>query len=305
MVVSVRNITKSYKEQKAVDRVSFEIGKGEVVGFIGPNGAGKTTTMKIITGNLTPDSGEVFINGLAVADHTLETRRITGYLPENNPLYTELYVREYLEHIAGLYGMDRKTATARSREMIDLTGLEREQHKKIGALSKGYRQRVGLAQALIHDPQLLILDEPTSGLDPNQIVGIRNLISGLGKEKTILLSTHIMQEVEAICDKIILIDRGVIKADDKASELIRNRRDELQTYLVELAETPEVEKWLELPFVSKVRKLPGNQYLIEAPAGKDSQAGIFRHAVENKLTILSFSVREKNLETIFRELTEK
>ncbi len=305
MVVRVKNISKSFNGQKAVNEVSFEIGKGEVVGFIGPNGAGKTTTMRIITGNLTPDSGEVVINGINVAEQAVAARRFIGYLPENNPLYTELYVREYLEHVAMMYGMDRKLAERRSREMIVLTGLEREKHKKIAALSKGYRQRVGLAQALIHDPMLLILDEPTSGLDPNQITEIRNLISELGKEKTIILSTHIMQEVEAICDKIILIDRGSIKADDRASELMKSGAGETQTYQVELEEVFDAERWKELPFVRRVRELPGRQFLLEAEVTPDTRAGIFRFAVENKLTILSFSAREKNLETLFRELTGK
>jgi len=305
MVVSVRDITKDFSGQLAVNHVSFEIGKGEVVGFIGPNGAGKTTTMKIITGNLTPDSGAVFINGIRVSDQSLETRRMTGYLPENNPLYTDLYVREYLEHVAGLYGMKKHEARERSREMISLTGLDREKHKKIAALSKGYRQRVGLAQALIHNPQLLILDEPTSGLDPNQIIEIRNLISQLGKEKTILLSTHIMQEVEAICDKIILIDKGTIKADNRASELIRDHGQAYRTFLVELEEEPDASVWKELGAIKQVKALPGKQYLLETDPETDARAEIFRFAVNRGLTILSFSAKEKNLETLFRELTGK
>jgi ABC-2 type transport system ATP-binding protein len=213
MSIILKNISKKYGPQLALDDVSFEIKKGEILGFIGPNGAGKSTTMKIITGYIPPTEGEVYINGMDAVEHSLETRKITGYLPEANPLYTEMYVKEYLRYIAGIYGF-RKNKGKLVADIIERTGLEIESHKKIGALSKGYRQRVGLAQALIHDPEILILDEPTSGLDPNQIIEIRNLISELGKEKTVMLSTHIMQEVEAICDRVIIINRGRIVADE-------------------------------------------------------------------------------------------
>jgi ABC-2 type transport system ATP-binding protein len=207
MSIQVDGITKSYGTQVAVNQVSFSVQTGEVVGFIGPNGAGKSTTMKIITGTLPPDTGSVNINELPALEHQKEIRRLIGYLPEHNPLYLEMYVREYLQYVAGLYQIRGQSARERIARVIEMTGLSPEMHKKIGMLSKGYRQRVGLAQALIHDPEILILDEPTSGLDPNQLVEIRNLIAGIGKEKTVLLSTHILQEVEAICDRVIIINR--------------------------------------------------------------------------------------------------
>ncbi len=213
MSIRVKNISKRYGSQLALDNVSFEIPEGRIAGFIGPNGAGKSTMMKIIMGYLPPSSGEVFVNDMNVTEQSLEVKKITGYLPESNPLYTEMYVREYLSFIAGMYGL-RKRSSSLVEDIIKRTGLSPESHKKIGALSKGFRQRVGLAQALIHEPDTLILDEPTSGLDPNQIVEIRGLISELGREKTVMLSTHIMQEVEAICDRVIIIDKGKIVADE-------------------------------------------------------------------------------------------
>ena len=219
MSIKVKGITKLYGPQKALDNVSFTVKTGEVVGFIGPNGAGKSTMMKIITGFIPPTEGEAWVNDLNIMEHGLEIRKMVGYLPENNPLYVEMYIREYLEMVANLYGIKGKDARKAVDDMIDQVGLGPEQKKKIGALSKGYRQRVGLAQALIHDPSVLILDEPTSGLDPNQIVEIRNFIDSLGKKKTILLSTHIMQEVEAICDRVIIISLGKVVADEATAEL--------------------------------------------------------------------------------------
>jgi ABC-2 type transport system ATP-binding protein len=219
MSIKVSEITKLYGEQKALDDVSFTVNTGEVVGFIGPNGAGKSTMMKIITGYIPQTKGEVWVNDLNTLEHGLEVRRMIGYLPENNPLYLEMYIREYLTMVAKLYNPGDKSAKKIVDQMIEQVGLGPEQQKKIGALSKGYRQRVGLAQALIHDPSVLILDEPTSGLDPNQIVEIRNFIHGLGKKKTILLSTHIMQEVEAICDRVVIINLGKIVADESTAEL--------------------------------------------------------------------------------------
>ena len=213
MSIKVQNISKKYGAQLALDDVSFEIPGGQIVGFIGPNGAGKSTTMKIITGYMPPTSGKVLVNDMDVEKKPLEVKKITGYLPESNPLYVDMYVREYLAFIAGVYGL-RKKASSLISGIIEQTGLAPESHKKIGALSKGFRQRVGLAQALIHDPEILVLDEPTTGLDPNQIVEIRSLISELGKEKTVMLSTHIMQEVEAICDRVIIIHQGQIAADE-------------------------------------------------------------------------------------------
>ena len=229
MSIEVKGITKLYSQQKALDNVSFTVATGEIVGFIGPNGAGKSTMMKIITGYIPQTEGTVLVNEMETLEHSLEIRKMIGYLPENNPLYTDMYVREYLEMVEGIYQKGQKSKKASGKksvgvgagveDMIALVGLEKEAHKKIGALSKGYRQRVGLAQALIHDPSVLILDEPTSGLDPNQIVEIRKFIGNLGRKKTILLSTHIMQEVEAICDRVIIINLGKIVANEKTEDL--------------------------------------------------------------------------------------
>jgi len=218
MSISVNNVTKTYGSQKALDNVSFDIRKGEIVGFIGPNGAGKSTMMKIITGFISPDEGTASVCGLTAGPGAVEMRRMIGYLPENNPLYPEMYVREYLRYVADIYKLGVKARDA-VNEVIERTGLGAEQGKKIGALSKGYRQRVGLAQALIHDPEVLILDEATTGLDPNQIIEIRNLISGVGNDKTVIFSTHIMQEVEAICSRVIIINQGKIVADGSVAEI--------------------------------------------------------------------------------------
>ena len=224
MSIEVRNVTKLYGTQKALDNVSFSVKKGEIVGLLGPNGAGKSTMMKIITCYKSQTAGDVSVCDYDVLENSIEVRKHIGYLPENNPLYLDMYVKESLEFVGGVF----KVANLKKRieEMIQMTGLEREQHKKLGALSRGYRQRVGLAQAMIHDPEVLILDEPTSGLDPNQLIEIRNLIKEVGKTKTVLFSTHIMQEVEAICDRAIIIDRGIIKADDTLTELLK-RADNL------------------------------------------------------------------------------
>jgi len=219
MGIKVSGVTKLYGEQKALDGVSFTVKSGEVVGFIGPNGAGKSTMMKIITGYIPQSQGDVWVNDLNTLEHGLEIKRMIGYLPENNPLYVDMYIKEYLTMVANLYGSKGKQCKKDVELMIDLVGLGPEQHKKIGALSKGYRQRVGLAQALIHDPSVLILDEPTTGLDPNQIIEIRNFIHSLSKKKTILLSTHIMQEVEAICDRVVIISLGKIVADETTADL--------------------------------------------------------------------------------------
>jgi ABC-2 type transport system ATP-binding protein len=227
MSIKVSGITKFYGEQKALDNVSFTVNTGEVVGFIGPNGAGKSTMMKIITGYIPQSQGDVWVNDLNILEKGLEIRKMIGYLPENNPLYVEMYIREYLVMVANLYGIRGAAAKKVVEGMIDQVGLGPEQKKKIGALSKGYRQRVGLAQALIHDPSVLILDEPTSGLDPNQIIEIRKFIEGLGKKKTILLSTHIMQEVEAICDRVVIINVGKIVADESTAEL-RKKENSLE-----------------------------------------------------------------------------
>jgi ABC-2 type transport system ATP-binding protein len=219
MSIKIQNLSKTYGTQRAVDDISFEVNKGEIVGFLGPNGAGKSTTMKILTGYIPATSGLAEVNGLDVKSNPMEIKRSIGYLPEHNPLYLDMYVREFLEFVGSLYGIKGSSLKNRVEEVINLVGLDREKHKKIGELSKGYRQRVGIAQAFIHDPEVLILDEPTTGLDPNQLVEIRHLIKQIGQNKTVVFSTHIMQEVEAICDRVIIINRGKIVADGKLAEL--------------------------------------------------------------------------------------
>lgn len=303
MSIVVKNITKLYGKQKALDNISFEINAGSIVGFIGPNGAGKTTMMKIITGFIPQTSGTVFVNDNDVIEHSLKIRKEIGYLPENNPLYFDMYVREYLTYVVKLYKLG-KSAKSRVEEIIEITGLKIEQRKKIGELSKGYRQRVGLAQALIHDPEVLILDEPTSGLDPNQIVEIRNLISDIGKKKTIMLSTHIMQEVEAICDKIIIINNGKIVADDKTVSIQSKTIEKYQTVVVEFDAEISSKLLKEIKGVTKVIKLENNNWLIQSKANEDIRAKIFNFAVENKIAVLSLQKKEKNLEEVFRELTK-
>lgn len=302
MSIEVSNVTKYYGEQKALDSVSFSIKKGEIVGFLGPNGAGKSTIMKIITGYIPASSGSVSINGINIDKNSLEVKRAIGYLPENNPLYHDMYLKEYLGFIAGIYKLGKGSA-ARISEIIALTGLTLEQNKKIGALSKGYRQRVGLAQALIHDPQILILDEPTSGLDPNQIVEIRNLISQAGAEKTVMLSTHIMQEVEAVCDRIIIIDRGKVKADESKSVIRSRGVDEARTVLVEFDNEMAREMLTAIKGVTSLRELGAKKWLLESASYDDIRPNIFRFAVDNGYTVLSMQLQEKSLEDLFRTLT--
>ena len=301
MGIKAQDITKVYGKEKALDGVSFSIETGEIVGFLGPNGAGKTTMMKIITGFIPQTSGEVTVNGLSVITNPLEVKKQIGYLPENNPLYDELYVREYLKYVAGLY----KTANKRERmeEIIEMTGLHDEQKKKIGQLSKGYKQRVGLAQALIHDPEVLILDEPTSGLDPNQIVEIRNLISRVGKQKTVLLSTHIMQEVEAICDRVIIIKEGRIVADETKGNMLKYIDEEYQIVLVEFDKDVSKEKIEEVEFVVRAVPVNKNQWLVQGQQEHDVRSKIFDFAVKNKFTVLVMQKQEKSLEEVFRRLT--
>lgn len=304
MSIEIRDITKRYGSQIAVENVSFSIRTGEIVGFIGPNGAGKSTTMKIITGNLPPDQGTVVIRGMPALEQRREIRKIIGYLPEHNPLYLEMYTREYLNYVAGLYRITGSSARERVSLVVQMTGLAPEAHKKIGNLSKGYRQRVGLAQALIHDPEILILDEPTSGLDPNQLLEIRNLISSIGKKKTVLLSTHILQEVEAICDRVIIIDQGRIVADEQASLLREKGGRQIQTIHIEFNAPTDPRVWESLPFIEHVRALDGNQFLLETHESRDVRGDIFNFAVGQGLTILSLSLKEKSLEEVFREITQ-
>jgi len=302
MSVRLNNISKYYGIQAALKGVSFEVQRGQIVGFIGPNGAGKSTTMKIITGIIPANEGEVWVNGIKVKDDSIEIRRIMGYLPENNPLYTDMFVREYLTYAAGHYPYKGKIVD-RIEQIIAETGLTPEAHKKISALSKGFRQRVGLAQALIHDPEILILDEPTSGLDPNQIIEIRSLISKIGKEKTVILSTHIMQEVEAICDRVIIIKKGEIVADGKPGEIALNAGIERETLMLEFDRKPDSVKIEAITGVLKLKLISDTQLLIETDPTKDLRAILFNFAVSEGLTVLSMQKREMSLEEVFQELT--
>lgn len=299
MSIEVKNLFKYYGEQAAVRDVSFSVNKGEIVAFLGPNGAGKSTTMKIMTGYIPASSGEVYIGGIKVDVDELKTRQMIGYLPENNPLYVDMYVREYLEFVGRIYKV--KNLKARVAEMVHAVGLDVEQNKKIGALSKGYRQRVGLAQAIIHDPEVLILDEPTTGLDPNQLVEIRELIRQIGKQKTVILSTHIMQEVEAICDRVIILSKGQIVADDKAKTL--QQELEHQTVYVEFDAVVTKAQLSNIPNVSKVEALEKG-WLIESIAPEDLRKSVAQHAQTQNWLILTLNIEQKSLEEVFKELTK-
>ncbi|HLP55592.1 MAG TPA: gliding motility-associated ABC transporter ATP-binding subunit GldA [Fluviicola sp.] len=299
MSIEVKNLTKYYGAQAAVNDISFNVGKGEIVGFLGPNGAGKSTTMKIITGFIPATEGLVNVCGMSVEEQSLETRKRIGYLPENNPLYLDMYVKEYLEFVAKIYKMDK--VRDRVKDMINLVGLDVEQNKKIGMLSKGYRQRVGLAQAIIHNPDVLILDEPTSGLDPNQLVDIRQLIKTIGKEKTVMLSTHIMQEVEAICDRVIIIKKGKIVADNSASEL--QYEEGHQVVYAEFDGSISKNALQKIPGVSKVQKVTESSFLIESNGTEDLRKVIARYAQQNNLLLITLRTEEKSLEEVFKELT--
>ena len=300
MSISIKNVSKFYGKQAALNNVSFEVNVGEIVGFIGPNGAGKSTMMKIITGIIPPESGQVLINGQNISDSPVEIRQIIGFLPENNPLYLNMYVKEYLSHVAGFYKIAVKQ---RVEEIIQRTGLGNEQHKLIGALSKGYRQRVGLAQALIHDPQVLILDEPTSGLDPNQLIEIRELIKETGKNKTIMLSTHIMQEVEAICQRIIVINKGNIVADGNAHD-VKNMSIEKITIIVEFNKDVTDAQLNELSQFGKIIKVDNRNWLIETSLDDDPRELIFSFAVKHDLKVLSMQKKSAQLEEVFKQLTK-
>ncbi len=303
ITVDIKNITKYYGKQKALDNVSFTIKKGEVIGLLGPNGAGKSTLMKILTSVIPQSSGTAAINGLDVQKNSLEIRKRIGYLPEHNPLYTDMYVREYLSYVLNSYSTNKQTKET-VEKVIQLTGLKAESNKKISQLSKGYRQRVGLAQALIHDPDILILDEPTSGLDPNQLVEIRRIISDLGKEKTILLSTHIMQEVEALCNRIVIIDHGNIVADDTPAEL-SSRSDKALVYRLEIKETIQSINTSEIEGASKAEKLNNNIWLITAKKGYDIRENIFKFAVKHNYNVLALSQDSNKMEDIFHRLTQE
>lgn len=303
MSIKIQNITKTFGAQKALDNVSFEINSGEIIGFLGPNGAGKSTLMKIITGFIPPTEGDVFVNGLNVLEKPMEVRRLIGYLPEQNPLYQEMYIVEFLNFIAGIYKI--KNRVARIEEVVALTGLEPEINKKINALSKGYKQRVGLAQAIIHDPEVLILDEPTSGLDPNQIIEIRNLIQNLGKEKTVMLSTHIMQEVDAICDRIVIINKGKIVANDNRQSVHDLAKNSTGTLLVEFKDGINNDRLEKLTGVQKIVRVEGNKFIVEFDSKVDIRQDIFNLAVKMNNAVLSLQLKEKSLEEVFNELTNK
>lgn len=301
MSVIVESITKLYGSQKALDQVSFTVQPGQVVGFLGPNGAGKSTMMKIISCFLPQTEGVVTVDGFDVREDAVEVRRRVGYLPEHNPLYLDMYVKEFLTFIGGIQ-LGTAEASRRALKMIEMTGLGPEQHKKIGALSKGYRQRVGLAQALIHDPGVLILDEPTTGLDPNQLVEIRQLIRDVGEKKTVIMSTHVMQEVEAICDRVIIINKGKIVADEH-TRVLREQAGGKNVILVEFDK--EVQK-VELERVSgvvRVQRAREKTWRIEGENGKDIRQEIFKFAVDHQLSVMTLQKEESNLESVFRQFT--
>jgi len=301
MSIEVQDISKHYGEQKALDAVSFSIKRGEIVGFLGPNGAGKSTLMKILTTYLSADSGLAMVNGSNVETEQKSVQKSVGYLPEHNPLYLDLYVREYLAFNADVY----KVKKSRIEEVIKLTGLTPEAHKKISALSKGYRQRVGLAAALLHDPEVLILDEPTTGLDPNQLVEIRDLIRNIGKNKTVFLSTHIMQEVEAICDRVIIINHGRIVTDKKLGTLVDDNNKQEQVIEVEFDMPVNAELLEGIPTIVSYTNTHGNVWELIFTAEHDIRPVLFDFAHENGFKTLQLTLKNKNLETVFREMTNK
>ncbi len=303
MSILVNEVTKTYGAQHALNNISFALSPGEVVGFLGPNGAGKSTMMKIITCYIPPTTGTVSVCGFDVTTHAIDVKRLVGYLPEHNPLYLDMYVKEYLQFTAGMYGIN-KQADVLVASLVDRVGLGVEQHKKIGQLSKGYRQRVGLAQAMIHDPKVLILDEPTTGLDPNQIVDIRALIKEIGKEKTVMLSSHIMQEVEAICNRVIIINNGQIVANDNALNLARNLTYK-QVVIVEFDKSTSNQQLLQLDGVGEVQNVSSSVYRLFSTSDADLRATLFNYAVTNNLTILSQQMDEQSLEQVFQKLTKR
>jgi len=303
MSIVVSELTKIYGKQKAVDDISFEVKSGEILGFLGPNGAGKSTTMKIATGYIPPSKGRIKVFDFDVVTQSMEVRRNIGYLPEHNPLYLDMYVKEYLRFIGSLHHIKRKKLSQRVSEMIEVCGLEREQKKLIGALSKGYRQRVGLAQALIHDPPVLILDEPTTGLDPNQIVEIRNLIAKVGKEKTVIFSTHIMQEVQAICDRAIIINLGKIVADDSVESL---KNISTAQSIIHLEVEGKIEKniFLKIKGIEKIEQIDEQTFKLFTQKGADLRKQIAQLVQENDAIILGMRQEETTLETVFQKLTQ-
>lgn len=301
MSIQVKNLLKEYGTQKAVNQLSFTAGKGEIVGFLGPNGAGKSTTMKIITGYLQPTAGEAWVCGINVSDAPLETKKMIGYLPELNALYYDMYVREYLSFIAGLHQLpDTKAAV---EKVIETVGLTPESKKKIGQLSKGYKQRVGLAAALIHDPEVLILDEPTSGLDPNQIIEIREVIRKQGQDKTVLFSSHILQEVEAICDRVIIINKGNLVADDTLTNLRKSASGEVLN--VSFKESVDRSLLEQLPAVKEIIRSEANNWQLATHDSDQLRKQILALALQHNLNIVSLQSENQSLEDIFRSLTKK
>jgi ABC-2 type transport system ATP-binding protein len=300
MSIEVKDLTKVYGEQKAVDCISFMVGKGEIVGFLGPNGAGKSTTMKILTGYLGQDGGEAIVCGISVRERPLETKKKIGYLPEANPLYPDMYVREYLDFIADIHQVTDKKK--RIETVITLVGLTVESRKKLGQLSKGYKQRVGLAAALLHEPEVLILDEPTSGLDPNQIIEIRDVIRQLGKDKTILFSSHILQEVEALCDRVVIIHKGKLVADSQLS-LLRAENVGINTVRVAFRETPEAARLEELSGVNAVTGLPDGHWELQTETPDQVKKQLMELALQNNWNIVYLQSETRSLEEVFRQLT--
>jgi ABC-2 type transport system ATP-binding protein len=301
MSLEIRNLTKTYGQQKALDSISFSVGKGEIVGFLGPNGAGKSSTMKIATGFLPPTAGTVMIGGFDIVQEPMKVKRITGYLPEHNPLYLDLYVHEYLGFIGSLYGLRGERLKKRVKEVVQLCGLIPEQNKRIETLSKGFRQRVGLAQALVHDPEVLILDEPTSGLDPNQLVEIRKLIKTVSHDKTVLFSTHIMPEVQALCRRVVVINQGKIGADDTLDGLLAGRQT--PEVVVEFEGGVTEEQLRALAGVDHVKQLEGYKFSIRPRDGVDLRPELFRFAADQSLSLIGLKQGENSLENVFRELT--
>ncbi len=301
MSVKVSGLSKVFGEQRAVDKVSFAARKGQVLGFLGPNGAGKTTTMKIITCYMPQTEGQVEVCGYDVKESPMEVRRKIGYLPEHNPLYKDMYVKEYLHFMATVHKIS--TPARRISDMIEMTGLGKEQHKLIGALSKGYRQRVGLAQAMLHDPEVLILDEPTSGLDPNQLVEIRSLIKQMGREKTVIFSTHIMQEVQALCDQVIIINKGKIVADDPI-ERLQDKVSEQTLTSVEFLQAVDAGILQKISGVKSVRNIGKNRWQLISENNRDVRAEVFKFAVSNNLTLLELHKEISSVEDVFQTLTK-
>lgn len=301
MSIEIKNITKIFGQQKALDDVSFSVDTGSIVGFLGPNGAGKSTLMKIITGLISPDNGQVVVNGVAVAENTEEIRKTIGYLPESNPLYCDMYVKEYLQFTANIYKIKETGKVV--DDVIERTGLGNECKKKIGALSKGYKQRVGIAQAIIHNPQVLILDEPTTGLDPNQIVEIRNLILELGRDKTIMLSTHIMQEVQAVCCRIAILDHGRLVANGDTNQILKSNSGGNQIVEVEFNCGFDEQLLKQIANIVSIEPLGGNKYVVESDTETDLRQSIFNFAVQNNLVVLTMQTKQNTIEEVFQKLT--